>query len=133
MYRRDVLQWALTRCRINDDAPRADGQAFADIESYGVGRWLNELAEELRTGTYRPRAARRVPIPKLDGKQRPLGIPCIKNRVVQMAAVLVLESIFEADLEPEQLPAAWSATPFTPLARSDGCSGRGKPTWWTPT
>src|SRR5262249_58416338 len=72
------------------------------IEADGEDRWLAALAEDLRKGTYRPQPVRRVSIPKPDGKQRPLGIPCIKDRVVQMAAVLVLEPIFEADLEPEQ-------------------------------
>ena len=102
LYRGDILDWAFTRCRNNGGAPGVDGQSFADIEAYGRARWLGELAEELRNETYRPQPVRRVYIPKPDGKQRPLGIPCIKDRVVQMAAVLVLEPIFEADLEPEQ-------------------------------
>jgi RNA-directed DNA polymerase len=102
IYRWDVLGFAYARCRDNGGAPGVDGQSFADIEKYGVIRWLDELTEELRKETYQPKPVRRVYIPKPDGKQRPLGIPCIKDRVVQMAAVLVLEPIFEADLEPEQ-------------------------------
>lgn len=104
VYRRDVLEWAFTRCRINDGAPGVDGQTFADIEAYGEDRWLDELAEDIRNETYRPQPVRRVNIPKegQPGQFRPLGIPCIMDRVVQMAAVLVLEPIFEADLEPEQ-------------------------------
>ena len=102
VYRGDVLAFAYLRCRENGGAAGVDGQTFEDIETYGAHRWLGELAEELRSETYRPQPVRRVYIPKPDGKQRPLGIPCIKDRVVQMAAVLVLEPIFEADLEPEQ-------------------------------
>jgi RNA-directed DNA polymerase len=104
LYRRDVLGHALDRCRSNGGAPGVDGQTFADIEGYGVDRWLDELTEELRAETYQPQPVRRVNIPKdgQPGKFRPLGIPCIKDRVTQMAAVLVLEPIFEADLEPEQ-------------------------------
>ena len=102
VYRRDILEWALVRCRNNRGKPGVDGQSFADIETYRRDQWLDELTEELRNGTYRPRPVRRVFIPKGDGKLRPLGIPCIKDRVAQMAAVLVLEPIFEADLEPEQ-------------------------------
>ena len=102
VYRRDILEWAYARCRANGGAPGVDGQTFEDIEAYGLDRWLDELAEDLRKRTYSPRPVRRVFIPKGDGKQRPLGIPCIVDRVAQMATVLVLEPIFEADLEPEQ-------------------------------
>lgn len=102
LYRPDVLTFAYHRCRNNGGAAGVDGQTFADIEAYGAQRWLEELTQELRNKTYRPQPVKRVWIPKADGKQRPLGIPCIRDRVVQMAAVLVLEPIFEADLLPEQ-------------------------------
>jgi len=102
VYRLDVLWHAYDRCRQNQGAAGVDGQTFADIEAYGVGKWLGELAEDLRKKTYRPQAVRRVWIPKADGQQRPLGIPTIKDRVVQTAALVVLEPIFEADLQPEQ-------------------------------
>jgi len=102
IYRKDVLMWAWSCCRANGGSAGVDGQSFAAIEYKGVKVWLEELAQELRTKTYGPQAVRRVNIPKADGKKRPLGIPTIKDRVAQMAAVIVLEAIFEADLTDEQ-------------------------------
>lgn len=102
MYREDVLTFAYRQCRANQGAAGVDGVNFADIEATGVADWLGELAQRLRHHTYRPAAVKRVWIPKPNGKQRPLGIPTITDRVVQTAAMLVLEPIFEADLLPEQ-------------------------------
>src|SRR5262245_54195477 len=103
VYRGDVLAHAYDRCRANGGAAGVDGQTFADIEKDGgLEPWLAELSDDLRQKTYQPKPVRRVWIPKPDGKQRPLGIPTIRDRVVQMAAVLVLEPIFATDLEPEQ-------------------------------
>lgn len=102
VYRRDVLAHAYQRCEANGGAAGVDNQTFEGIEGYGKERWLDELMQELKSGTYQPQPVRRVYIPKPDGKQRPLGIPTIRDRVVQTAAVLVLEPIFEADLQPEQ-------------------------------
>jgi RNA-directed DNA polymerase len=102
VYRKDVLTHAYECCRANGGAAGVDGQRFEDIEAYGVERWLGELAQELKSRTYQPLPVRRVYIPKPDGKQRPLGVPAIRDRTAEMAAVLVLEPIFEADLQSEQ-------------------------------
>jgi RNA-directed DNA polymerase len=100
--REDILVHAYAQCRSNKGAPGVDGQDFADIEAYGVQRWLGELALALRQETYRPAPIRRVFIPKANGKLRPLGISTLRDRVCMTAAMLVLEPIFEADLPPEQ-------------------------------
>jgi RNA-directed DNA polymerase len=102
VYRKDVLAHAYERCEANGGAAGVDEQTFEDIERYGMERWLDELTQELKSRTYQPQPVRRVYIPKPDGKQRPLGIPTIRDRVVQTAAVLVLEPIFETDLTAEQ-------------------------------
>ena len=102
VYRKDVLTYAYERCEANGGAAGVDEQTFEDIAKYGRERWLDELTQELKSRTYQPKPVRRVYIPKPDGKQRPLGIPTIRDRVVQTAAGLVLEPIFEADLQPEQ-------------------------------
>ena len=101
LSRDDILAHAYAQCRSNKGAPGVDGQDFADIEAYGVERWLGELALALRQETYRPEPIRRVFIPKANGKLRPLGISTVRDRVCMTAAMLVLEPIFEADLPSE--------------------------------
>jgi group II intron reverse transcriptase/maturase len=102
VYREDILAYAFRISRSNGGSAGVDGESFADIESSGVEAWLDVLREELRKKTYTPDPVLRVWIPKPNGDRRPLGIPTIRDRVVQTACVLVLEPIFEADLEPEQ-------------------------------
>jgi len=97
LYRTDVLQYAYACCKANQGVAGVDEERFEDIEAYGVDRWLGELAQELREKRYQPQAVRRVFIPKRSGQGRsPLGIPSIRDRTVQMAAVLVLGPIFGA-------------------------------------
>jgi len=101
IYREDVLFHAYELAKSNQGAPGVDEQTFAQIESQGRKEWLDGIGKELREKTYKPQPVRRVMIPKPGGGQRPLGIPTIRDRVVQTSAKLILEPIFEADFEPE--------------------------------
>src|ERR1700693_6106403 len=100
VWRADILHHAYRLARANDGAPGVDGTTFEQIETTGLENWLSRLGEELRAKTYRCQPVRRVMIPKPGGGERPLGIPTIQDRVVQTAAKLVLEPIFEADMDP---------------------------------
>src|ERR1700692_3448782 len=99
MYREDVLAHACALVRSNQGAPGVDGQSFWGIESQGLEKWLSGIRDDLRAKTHPPQAVRRVMIPKPGGAERRLGIPTIRDRVVQTAAKLLLEPIFEADFD----------------------------------
>src|ERR1700757_2211770 len=100
VWRSDILRHAYELARANKGAPGVDGVTCDKIEASGLEDWLARLGEELRTKTYRCQPVRRVMIPKPGGGEPPLGILTIRDRVVQTAAKLVVETIFEADLDP---------------------------------
>jgi RNA-directed DNA polymerase len=100
VWREDILEHAYAVARANGGAPGVDGMTFAAIDVVGPKEWLSGIGKALRERTYRPDPVRRVMIPKPNGGERPLGIPTIRDRVVQTAVKLVIEPIFEADLEP---------------------------------
>jgi RNA-directed DNA polymerase len=100
VYREDILQHAYALAKANGGAPGVDGESFADIETSGLGEWLNGLGKDLHDKTYEPQPVRRKMIPKPGGGERALGIPTVRDRVAQTAAKLILEPIWEADLEP---------------------------------
>jgi len=117
MCRQDILAHAYACAKANRGEAGVDGQTFEGIELSDRYQWLAALAQELRDKTYQPQAVRRAYIPKPDGGQRPLGIPTIKDRVVQMAALLVLDPIFEADMQPEQYAYRLERGAFDALTR----------------
>ena len=99
VYRDDVLYEAWKRVKANKGTSGVDGITIEEIETKGVPEYLTEIQAELKSGNYRPKPVRRVMIPKPDGSQRPLGIPCVKDRIVQMAAKIAIEPVFEADFK----------------------------------
>ena len=101
VWRSDILEHAYRLAKANGGSAGVDGVTFQQIESEGRREWLRSLQEELRSKTYRPQPVRRVKIPKPGGGQRPLGIPTVRDRVVQTAVKLVIEPIFETELDPE--------------------------------
>jgi len=133
VWRADILRHAYKLARSNRGAPGVDGLTFDQIEAAGLEDWLTRLGEELRTKTYRPQAVRRAMIPKPDGGERPLGIPTIGDRVVQTAAKLVLEPIFEADLDRRRMAIGQDARRARRSRRCWTCLGRATPTWLTRT
>lgn len=99
VYRDDVIYEAWKRVKANQGSSGVDGITIEDIEASGVNRYLTGIQAELKSGTYRPLPVQRVMIPKPDGSQRPLGIPCVKDRIVQMATKIAIEPVFEADFK----------------------------------
>jgi retron-type reverse transcriptase len=111
IYREDILAHAYAQCRSNKGAPGVDGQDFADVEAYGVGRWLGELAQALREETYQPNPIRRVFIPKPNGKLRPLGISTLRDRVCMTAAMLGWNRSLKPTSQPSNMPTEQGAMP----------------------
>lgn len=99
MFRPDILKQAWEEVRRNGGSAGQDGVTIEDVEREGVEQFLGQIEQDLKTGTYRPKPVLRVYIPKADGRQRPLGIPTVRDRVVQQACKMVIEPIFEANFQ----------------------------------
>ena len=120
VYREDFLAFAYRCCKANGGAAGVDGQNIEDIERYGLERWQGELAQELKSRTYRPLPVRRVHIPKPNGGQRPLGVPAIRDRVAQTAAVLVLDQFSRRTCRRSSMPIGETVARWMRCARSTG-------------
>ena len=127
-----TLALAWERVRANRGAAGVDGQSVEKFEAK-AGACLAELAEELRGGTYRPQAVKRVEIPKGDGQTRPLGIPTVKDRIVQAAVKLVIEPIFEFHNWRQATGSVRGGGARTRCGKLTGCSRPTTPMWWMPT
>jgi group II intron reverse transcriptase/maturase len=99
IFRSDILRQAWEEVRRNGGSAGQDGVTIAEVEKAGVEQFLREIEQDLKAGTYRPKPVLCVYIPKADGRQRPLGIPTIRDRVVQQACKMVIEPIFEANFQ----------------------------------
>ena len=134
VYRWDVLIFAYARCKANGGAPGVDGRTFKHIEESGLYPWLSELAKELKDQTYRPSPVRRVWIRKPDGKKRPLGIPTIKDRVAQTAAIAGARTHLRgrSATRTVRLPGPTGA-PWMRSTRCVSCSSAATRKWWTRT
>lgn len=133
VYRQDILEHAYRLAKSQNGACGVDGVSFADIEAWGEGSWLAALGKELHDKTYRPDPVRRVMIPKPGGGERPLGIPTIRDRVVQTAAKLILEPIFEADFVDEAYGYPPGEARSMRFGKSIGRSARAIRMWSMPT
>ena len=116
VYRKDVLAFAYERCKANGGAAGVDGQTFEDIEAYGRERWLDELAQELKSRTYQPLPVRRVYIPKPDGKQRPLGVPTFHANCTSRQ--------FEFGMGGDPPSVSSASRPAARSRQATSCSGR---------
>jgi RNA-directed DNA polymerase len=129
IHREDILCHAYALARANAGAPGVDGVTFAAIEASGLEGWLAGLHEDLVSKTYRPAPVRRMMIPKPGGGERPLGIPTIRDRVVQTAAKLVLEPIFEVDFEDMLMAIGPHVVRPTRSRKCTGSCAGATPTW----
>src|ERR1035438_6223908 len=117
VYREDILRYAYALAKANDGGQGVDGESFQDIETAGLEEWLNGLRKDLHDKMYQPQPVKRKMISKPGGGERALGIPTVRDRVAQTAAKLILEPIWEADLEPGRWGSGPGRRPQEPMGR----------------